>query len=221
MNYEFWEPIFLSLRIASVASVFVMVVGTLMGHYMAKKLRRGKMIIETLLILPLVLPPSVVGFLLIILFGTNGFIGKIMMVFFQETLLFTWWAGVIAAVVVSFPLMYQVTRTGFEHVDSDIENAARVDGAGEWAVLYTITLPLTIKYIFTGFVLSFTRSLGEFGATLMFAGNIPGKTQTVSTAIYVAIDSGELTLAWLWVGAMIFISCVMLFIIQLLNKSTN
>ncbi|WP_273131050.1 molybdate ABC transporter permease subunit [Bacillus weihaiensis] len=221
MNYEFWEPIFLSLRIASVASVFVMVVGTLMGHYMAKKLRRGKMIIETLLILPLVLPPSVVGFLLIILFGTNGFIGKIMMVFFQETLLFTWWAGVIAAVVVSFPLMYQVTRTGFEHVDSDIENAARVDGAGEWAVLYTITLPLTIKYILTGFVLSFTRSLGEFGATLMFAGNIPGKTQTVSTAIYVAIDSGELTLAWLWVGAMIFISCVMLFIIQLLNKSTN
>ncbi|APH05464.1 molybdate ABC transporter permease subunit [Bacillus weihaiensis] len=221
MNYEFWDPIFLSLRIASVASVFVMVVGTLMGHYMAKKLRRGKMIIETLLILPLVLPPSVVGFLLIILFGTNGFIGKIMMVFFQETLLFTWWAGVIAAVVVSFPLMYQVTRTGFEHVDSDIENAARVDGAGEWAVLYSITLPLTIKYILTGFVLSFTRSLGEFGATLMFAGNIPGKTQTVSTAIYVAIDSGEMTLAWLWVGAMIFISCVMLFIIQLLNRSTT
>jgi molybdate transport system permease protein len=218
MTYEFWNPIFLSVRIALIASVFVLLMGTLIGRFMAKTSFKGKMIVETVLILPLVLPPSVIGFFLIIIFGMNSPIGQAIESIFNQTIIFTWWAGVIAAAVVAFPLMYQVTKAGFEQVDTDIENAARVDGAGERGVFFLVSLPLTIKYIFTGFVLSFTRALGEFGATLMFAGNIPGKTQTVSTAIYVAIDSGKIDFAWLWVLSMILISSAMLMIVQWMNK---
>ncbi|MBO1514585.1 molybdate ABC transporter permease subunit [Metabacillus bambusae] len=218
MNIEFWDPILLSLRIAVIASVVVMILGTFIGRLMAKSNFIGKMLIETILILPLVLPPSVVGFFLIVIFGTNSPIGDVIQDLFNGPIIFTWWAGVIASVVVAFPLMYQVTKAGFEHVDSGIEEAARVDGAGESSVFFYISLPLTIKYIITGFVLSFTRALGEFGATLMFAGNIPGKTQTVSTAIYVAIDSGNMEMAWQWVGSMILISASLLFFVQMLNK---
>ncbi|MCM3160271.1 molybdate ABC transporter permease subunit [Metabacillus litoralis] len=221
MTYEFWDPIFLSVRIALIASVFVLLMGTLIGRFMAKSSFKGKMLVETVLILPLVLPPSVIGFFLIIIFGMNSPIGQVIENIFNETIIFTWWAGVVAAAVVAFPLMYQVTKAGFEHVDTDIENAARVDGADEGGVFFLVSLPLTIKYIFTGFVLSFTRALGEFGATLMFAGNIPGKTQTVSTAIYVAIDSGKMDLAWLWVLSMILISSVMLLIVQWMNKKAH
>ncbi len=215
---DFWDPILLSIKIASLASILVMVIGTLVGNYMAKRVFKGKMLIETILILPLVLPPSVIGFILIIIFGINSPIGQAIESIFNSTIIFTWWAGVIAAIVVSFPLMYQVTKAGFEHVDSNIQEAARVDGANEMAVFLRITLPLTMNYIITGFVLSFTRALGEFGATLMFAGNIPGKTQTVSTAIYVAIDSGNLGLAWLWVLSIICVSFSLLFFVQLINR---
>jgi len=218
MTTEFWDPIILSIRIAIVASVLVVIMGTFIGKFMARSTFKGKMVIETLLILPLVLPPSVVGFILIVIFGSNSPIGHFIERVFHSTVIFTWWAGVVAAVVVAFPLMYQVTKAGFEHVDVDIENAARVDGANERSVFFLISLPLTMKYILTGFVLSFTRALGEFGATLMFAGNIPGKTQTVSTAIYVAIDSGEMDMAWLWVFSMILISSSMLLIVQWLNN---
>lgn len=218
MIVSFWEPILLSIKIALISSIIVVIVGTFIGRFMAKNKFEGKMLLETLLILPLVLPPSVIGFFLIVIFGMNSPVGQAIQFLFNEPIIFTWWAGVVASVVVAFPLMYQVTKAGFEHVDSDIEDAARVDGAGESSVFMHISLPLTMNYIITGFVLSFTRALGEFGATLMFAGNIPGKTQTVSTAIYVAIDSGNMKMAWLWVISMIVISASLLFFVQLLNK---
>lgn len=218
MSVDFWDPILLSIKIAIISSLIVMIIGTFIGRFMANSKLRGKMLIETFLILPLVLPPSVVGFFLIVLFGMNSYIGRGIQFIFDAPIIFTWWAGVIASVVVAFPLMYQVTKAGFEHVDSEIEDAARVDGANETAVFYYIALPLTVKYIFTGIILSFTRALGEFGATLMFAGNIPGKTQTVSTAIYVAIDSGNMKMAWLWVASMILISVTLLFFVQLVNR---
>jgi molybdate transport system permease protein len=127
--------------------------------------------------------------------------------------MFTWWAAVIASTVVAFPLMYQSAKTGFEGIDEEIENAARVDGAGEWRLFLNVSLPLAIKSIVTGAILSSARALGEFGATLMFAGNIPGQTQTIPTAIYIAMDSGNMTLAWLWVAVIIVISFIMLFIV--------
>ncbi|MBQ0138059.1 MAG: molybdate ABC transporter permease subunit [Kurthia sp.] len=217
MNSEFWTPLKLSLEIASVAGVTVMIVGILLGRWTAKRQFRGKLLFETILLLPLVLPPTVVGFLLIILFGKNSFAGDFIIWLFDAPIMFTWWAAVLASIVVAFPLMYQSAKTGFEGVDEEIENAARVDGANRWQVLFFISIPLASKAIISGGILSFARALGEFGATLMFAGNIPGKTQTAPLAIYMAIDSGNMTMAWSWVISMIIISFIMLLFVHLIK----
>ncbi|MED1865977.1 molybdate ABC transporter permease subunit [Fictibacillus nanhaiensis] len=210
MAIDFWSPVKLSLGIAVTASLIVILAGLFFGRIMSHQRFKGKTLIETLFLLPLVLPPTVVGFLLIVLFGRNGPGGKLVDWLFNQPILFTWWAAVIAAAVVAFPLMYQSAKAGFESIDADIENAARVDGANEWDVLLKISVPLSLRAITSGAILSFARALGEFGATLMFAGNIPGKTQTISTAIYIAIESGQMDLAWMWVGSVIGISFLML-----------
>lgn len=212
MNVEFWSPVQLSLTVASISLVFVFITGVFASRIMHQLSFRGKTIVETALLLPIVLPPTVVGFLLIIIFGAGSPVGKFIETLFQQPVLFTWWAAVIASTIVAFPLMYQSCKTGFMTVDSDIEDAARVDGAGEWKVFLFIALPLSIKAIVSGSILAFARALGEFGATLMFAGNIPGKTQTLPTAIYVAFESGNNSLAWSWVLLMIIISYVMLYL---------
>ncbi len=190
--------------------VFVFIFGLLSARFMAKRHFFGKTAVETLLTLPLVLPPTVVGFILIIIFGINSPIGRTVENLFGSTIMFTWWAAVIAASVVAFPLMYQSAKTGFLQVDTGAEEAARVDGANEWKVFWYVTLPLSSRTLVTGLILSFARALGEFGATLMFAGNLPGRTQTAPTAIYMAIESGNLDDAWLWVIAMVGISFLML-----------
>ncbi|WP_010283402.1 molybdate ABC transporter permease subunit [Bacillus timonensis] len=210
MDYTFWSPIKLSVTIAITAGCIVLLFGLITGKWMSNRHFRGKLFLETLLMLPLVLPPSVVGFLLIVLFGRNSFVGAFFEKLTGQPIMFTWWAAVIASTVVAFPLMYQSVKTGFQSVNPEIEDAARTDGASEFNIFLFISIPLSIKAIVTGFILSFTRALGEFGATLMFAGNIPGKTQTLPTAIYVAIDSGNMGLAWLWVLITIFISFLML-----------
>lgn len=210
MELTFWSPIKLSITIAITAGCIVLLLGLLIGKWMAHKQFKGKLFLETLLMLPLVLPPSVVGFLLIVIFGRNSFVGTFLEKLTGQPIMFTWWAAVIASTVVAFPLMYQSVKTGFQTVNTEIEDAARTDGANEFSILLYISIPLSIKAIVTGFILSFTRALGEFGATLMFAGNIPGKTQTLPTAIYVAIDSGNMELAWLWVLTTVFISFLML-----------
>lgn len=207
---NFLDPIWISLKISLVASVIVTVLGITLSRYMAGRTFRGKSIIDTIIMLPLVLPPSVVGFLLLVLFGASSPIGQWIEAIFHHPLVFTWQAGVIAASVVAFPLMYQSAKVGFESVDSDIEDAARVDGAGRWRVLQKVSIPLASNALLSGIILSFARALGEFGATLMFAGNLPGKTQTMPTAIYVAIDSGQMTLAWSWVVVTVLISTLML-----------
>lgn len=211
MAVDFWSPIKLSVQVAGLAGIFVFVLGILLARVMAKKRFRGRVILETFFLLPLVLPPSVVGFLLIVLFGKNGKLGQMIEWLFQQPVMFTWWAAVIASTVVAFPLMYQSAKTGFEGIDEEVENAARVDGASEWKLFLFVSLPLAVKSIIAGTILSAARALGEFGATLMFAGNIPGKTQTIPTAIYMAMDAGNMTLAWMWVGAIIVISFIMLF----------
>lgn len=210
MSTDFWSPLKLSIEIALVSGIIVIVTGILFGKWMAKRNFKGKLLLETVLLLPLVLPPTVVGFLLIIIFGKNSVLGNLITWLFNQPVMFTWWAAVIASTVVAFPLMYQSAKTGFESVDVDIENAARVDGANEWQVFFFISIPLALKSIVSGGILSFTRAIGEFGATLMFAGNLPGKTQTTPLAIYMAIGSGNMSLAWSWVICMIGISFLML-----------
>ncbi|MCA0171327.1 molybdate ABC transporter permease subunit [Bacillus sp. RAR_GA_16] len=209
---EFLSPIFISLKISLVASVIVAIFGITVSRLMARRTFRGKSIVDTVIMLPLVLPPSVVGFILLVLFGASSPIGQWIEAVFRHPLVFTWQAGVVAASVVAFPLMYQSAKVGFEAVDRDIEDAARVDGAGRWTVLRLISIPLASNALISGMILSFARALGEFGATLMFAGNLPGKTQTMPTAIYVAIDSGQMNLAWAWVLVTVFVSMGMLFL---------
>ncbi|WP_374703378.1 molybdate ABC transporter permease subunit [Bacillus sp. V3-13] len=217
MNEQFWIPIKLSLQVACTSLIIVLFLGLIMAKMFAGKNFRGKVILETVLMLPLVLPPTVIGFLLIIIFGNNSPVGTFIESVSQQSVMFTATAAVIASTVVAFPLMYQSAKTGFQSVDRGIEEAARIDGASEWKVFLLVTIPLSVKAIVSGAILSFARGLGEFGATLMFAGNIPGKTQTVPTAIYVALESGNMDLAWLWVASMVLISFIMLLFTQLIK----
>jgi molybdate transport system permease protein len=215
---EFFSPIWLSLKIASVAGIIAILLGIFIGRFMARTSFKGKAIVETIMLLPLVLPPTVVGFFLIVFFGTNGIGGQVIEWLFNQSIMFTWWAAVIASAVVAFPLMYQSAKSGFQGVDLDIEEAAKVDGAGEWKILFSISIPLASKALISGSILSFARALGEFGATLMFAGNIPGETQTIPTAIYIAIDSGNMTLAWAWVISIVIISFIMLLTVRVKQR---
>lgn len=218
MNEEFWSPILLSLKIASISAALVFISGILIGRLLSRKHFKGKMVVETFLLLPIVLPPTVIGFLLIFFFGRNSPIGFLIQHFFVDSIMFTPMAAVIASTIVAFPLMYQTVKLGFQSVDKDIEEAARVDGANELNVFLLVTLPLSTKSIITGLVLSFARALGEFGATFMFAGNIPGRTQTAPTAIYIAMESGNMNLAWLLVISMVLISFFMLLLTNVTQK---
>lgn len=218
MIQELLTPVLLSLKITILSGCIVIILGTVVGRIFSIKSFKGKVILETVLMLPLVLPPSVVGFLLMIIFGKQSMIGQVIEWIFHQPIMFTWWAAVVASVVVAFPLMYQSAKTGFQGIDTDIENAARMLGANEWQVFYLVSIPLASKAIITGGILSFARALGEFGATLIFAGNIPGVTQTVPIALYLAIDSGNITMAWLWVLTIVLLSFIMLFIVQIKQK---
>ena len=210
MFTTFWEPIKLSIIVTLAAGIIVVLTGTLFGLLFAKKQFKGKLLVETIFMLPLVLPPSVIGFLLIVVFGNQGFIGAWMKEIFGRSIIFTSYAAVMAAVVVAFPLMFQTAKAGFQGVHRKFEEAAKDLGATDFQVFLRVSLPLAKRALLTGTILSYARALGEFGATLMFAGNIPGVTQTVPTAIYMAIDSGDLTLAWLWVLTIIALSFLLL-----------
>lgn len=149
--------------------------------------------------LPLVLPPTVVGFGLLYLFGKNGLIGKLLLALFDFQVVFTWYAVIIAAVVVAFPLMYQSASAAFQQYDTNVEKAALTMGASKWKVFWTISFPLAWPGLLAGLVLTFARALGEFGATLMIAGYIPNVTDTIPLAIYFAVESGNMEMATFWV----------------------
>jgi len=217
MNDLFLSPVLLSLKVSLVTLAVVFVIGTFLAKIMAKKNFKGKTVAETLFMLPLVLPPTVIGFLLIVIFGNSSPIGRWIQSIFDHPVMFTWWAAVIASTVVALPLMYQSAKTGFSEVDNVIEEAARVDGASEWSVFFFVSMPIAAKSLISGAIMSFARALGEFGATLMFAGNIPGRTQTMSTAIYMSIESGNMSLAWMLVIVMILISFAMLLAVSFIK----
>lgn len=186
-----FTPILLSLRIAAIATVFSFFLGILFAYILNKKQIPGKNIWETLLTLPMILPPSVTGYFLLVLFGKRSVIGSFLLDTFGVKIIFTWYAAVIAACIVSLPLMYQNVKAAFISVAPAYERAARTLGSSEWRVFWTVTFPLAWPGIISGVVLSFCRAIGEFGATLMVAGNIPGKTQTMTTAIYYAVENGS------------------------------
>ncbi|QTH45043.1 molybdate ABC transporter permease subunit [Cohnella sp. LGH] len=206
----FWSPIALSLRVALLSSIAAMALGVGAARWMTRRSFAGKTLLETAFMLPLVLPPTVVGFLLLVGLGRKSWIGRFAEWLFAAPIVFSWWAAVIASVVVAFPLVYQTMKTGFLSVDKGLEEAARSSGANERQVFAYITLPLAYRSFVTAYVLGFARGFGEFGATLMIAGNIPGRTQTTPTAIYLAVDAGNATMAWLWTLSMIAVSFLLL-----------
>ncbi len=190
-----WTALWLTLKVAGCATGIAMIAGVASGFVLARSRVPGRRVIEAVLTLPLVLPPTVVGYYLIVLLGRNSPLGAWLDANFGVALIFTWQGAVAAAAVVAFPLVFTSARAAFEGVDLQLENAARVLGAGEPKVFIQVTLPLAMRGIAAGTMLTFARAMGEFGATLMIAGNIPGKTQTLSLAVYDAVQAGQDDLA--------------------------
>ncbi|MEI3604225.1 molybdate ABC transporter permease subunit [Pseudogracilibacillus sp. SE30717A] len=192
-------PLWLSLKTASISTVIVFLTGVFLSYLVSRKEFFGKSIIEAVFLLPLVLPPTVVGFGLLYIFGKNGMIGKILIDLFDFQIVFTWYGALIASIVVSFPLMYQSASAAFKQYDKNLENAALTMGKSRWIVFWTIAFPLAWPGLLAGLVLAFARGLGEFGATLMLAGYIPNVTETIPLAIYFAVESGKMEIAKFWV----------------------
>ncbi len=206
------SPLWISLKIAVTATVITFILG-LLTAWGVTYLRRGKHVVDGILSVPLVLPPTVVGFLLLILFGQNSAFGR----FLNDigvNLIFSWQGAVIAAVVVSFPVMYRGTRGAIEQVDETQIHAARTLGMREFTILRRVILPAAWPGIAAAAVLSFARALGEFGATIMIAGNLPGKTQTMSVAVYTAMQGGNRDLAFKWVLIIVTFSLTILILMN-------
>ncbi len=199
-------PLSITLWIAVISSLLVLCSGVIVAYIFARRDFRGKEIAELFVTLPLVLPPTVIGYLLVILVGKNGFLGQLIFNVLGTGILFTWQAAVIAAYTVSLPLMVRTAKVAIEAVDKELEYAAYILGRSELETALLITLPLAKRGILAGFVLSFARAVGEFGATLMLAGNIPGKTNTMSISIYSAFQAGNNELANILVLVLIVMS---------------
>lgn len=199
MEHVNLSPLWLSFKTAAIATVIVFITGVFIARMVARNEFKGKSILEAIIMLPLVLPPTVVGFGLLYLFGKNGLIGKFLLEVFNVQIVFTWYAVIIAAVVVSFPLMYQSASAAFQQYDPNVEHAALTMGASPFKVFMTISFPLAWPGLLSGLVLTFARALGEFGATLMIAGYIPNVTDTIPLAIYFAVESGNTHTATFWV----------------------
>ena len=209
---DYLTPLWISLKTVLVTTAITFILGIAAARWMSRYTGKIKPIIDGIFILPLVLPPTVVGFGLLLFMGKHGWGGKFLALF-NTSVVFSWPATVIAAAVMSFPLMYMTTKGAFEQVDTNIEDAARTLGAGEWRVLYSVTLPMAWPGVLAGTILSFARALGEFGATLMIAGNIPGRTTTIPVAIYFAIVDGNMKQADI---LMIIVLCIALASLALL-----
>lgn len=198
MTDETLSPLIISLEVAGLATVITFFVGIALAYGVLQiRSRLAGTIADAVITLPLVLPPTVVGFFLLLFFGKRSTIGSFLLAI-DLPLVFTWRAAVIAAVIVSLPLMYRTARGAFEAIDRNMIHAAQTLSVSNWRIFWRIILPNARHGILAGLVLSFARALGEFGATIMFAGNIPGHTQTMSTAIYAAVQANDYDLAFRW-----------------------
>jgi molybdate transport system permease protein len=202
----------LSIRVALFATFLNALLGIPLAYILARRAFRGRALVDLLVTLPLVLPPTVTGYYLIVLLGRRGWLGAPVYAWTGWSVAFTWYAAVIAATVMALPLLVRTARAAIESVDRELEKAAYTLGRSEWRTALEVTLPLARNGVIAGLVLAFARALGEFGATLMLAGNIPGKTTTVPLAIYTAVQTGETGEAVLLVVALTILSCVVLMV---------
>jgi molybdate transport system permease protein len=210
-----WFPLTLSLRVAACATALSFVLGLGLAYVLANKRFRGRELLDAVITLPLVLPPTVLGYYLLVLLGRSAPVGRLYEVLFGGPLVFTWQAAVIASTVHAVPMLVKQSRAAFESVGREYERAARVLGASEWRVFWRVTLPLARRSILAATVLAFARSLGDFGTTLMIAGDIPKRTQTASVAIYDAVESGNKELAQVLVLA---ISAITIAVVYASNR---
>ncbi|WP_431264577.1 molybdate ABC transporter permease subunit [Roseateles chitinivorans] len=186
-----WIALALSLKVAGWATALNLVLGVAAGFALARLRFPGRELLDAVLTLPMVLPPTVLGYYLLVVIGKRGWLGAWLWDTFGINLIFTWQGAVIAATIVAFPLVMKSARAAFEGVDPQLERAGRVLGLDEWALFFRVTLPMAWRGVLAGVLLAFARALGEFGATLMVAGSIPGKTQTLSVAVYEAVQAGQ------------------------------
>jgi len=210
-----WFPLWLSLKVALIATALSLVIGLWLAYLLAHRRFRGMELIDAASALPLVLPPTVLGYYLLVLFGRQAALGRLYEWLTGSPLVFTWQAAVLAAMFHAVPLLVIFARAAFESVDRNYERAARNLGASNWRVFWRVTLPLARRSIFAAAILAFARSLGDFGITIMIAGNIPGRTQTMAVAIYDAVESGNGTLARILV---VIISVLAVLILSAANR---
>jgi molybdate transport system permease protein len=209
---ELLSALGLSVRVACLATALDAALGIPLAYLMARKTFPGRTLVDLLVTLPLVLPPTVTGYYLIVLLGRRGWLGGPLYAVTGWSVTFTWYAAVIAATVMAFPLLVRTARAAIESVDRDLVRAAFTLGRSEWRTALEVTLPLARKGILAGVVLAFARALGEFGATLMLAGNIPGRTTTVPLAIYTAVQTGESREAFALVAVLTLVSCAVIWL---------
>lgn len=190
-SQEVLVPLFLTLKVAGWATLLATIAGVLIAYALARLRFPGREVLDAMMTLPMVMPPTVLGYYLLVLLGRRGPVGGWLEANFGITLVFTWQGAVIAAAVVALPLVYKAARAAFESVERQFEQAARVLGKSEISVFLQVTLPLAWRGILAGAMLAFARAMGEFGATLMVAGSLPGRTQTLSIAVYEAVQAGK------------------------------
>ena len=214
-----YSPLWISIKVAVLATIVTFILGLLAARWVLS-LKKLRFIADGIFSLPMVLPPTVVGFFLLILFGKNSAVGKLLMSM-GLNVLFTWQGAVIAATVVSFPIMYRTSIGAFEQVDKNLLHAARTLGMSEIKLFFKVLLPVSWPGVAAATILAFARALGEFGATIMLAGNIPGKTQTMSVAIYTAMQSGNRELAYRWVAIIMALSFITIFLMNYWTSHQN
>lgn len=206
-------PLWLTLKVALLATLMAGVAGIALGWWMARRRFAGHALVDSFLMLPMVLPPTVLGYYLIVVVGRNGVLGRYLDQWFGINLMFTWQGAVMAASIVSLPLIYKAARAAFEDADPRMVLAARTLGASELEIFLRISLPLAGRGVVAGLMLAFARAMGEFGATLMIAGNLPGKTQTLSIAVYDAVQAGNDAQA-LWLTLLISVVCMLVLVVS-------
>jgi molybdate transport system permease protein len=219
MSDESLSALALSIRVAVLATALDALVGIPLAYLLARRTFRGKTLVDLLVTLPLVLPPTVTGFYLIVLLGRRGWLGAPLYAATGWTVAFTWWAAVIAATVMALPLLVRTARAAIESIDRDLERAAHTLGRSEWRTALEVTLPLARNGIIAGLVLAFARALGEFGATLMLAGNIPGRTQTLALAIFHETQLGHDDRARVLAGVTALLAFIALWLAEAVGRA--
>ena len=214
-------PIIISLKTSIVSTIIVSILGILLANLLLRSEGKLKNFFESAIMLPLFMPPSLIGYILLMIIGKRSFIGSFLYEYFDFTFIFTWYGAVIAAVITSLPIMYGSAKGALLSIDDTYKEVAADLGATKFQTFYKVTLPLASKGILSGMVLSYARCFGEFGATMMIAGNIPGKTQNIPMAIYYAVERGDSSNANFFAVVVIIISTTLIFIYNRLLKENK